>query len=158
MAPHPTVHRFLTGLALAILLVTGLIACQSIGMNFGAGSIAPADRIPLQPSGSRQGEGRADTGQLVVSYAYEILPGAQRQFRLRGGIASVRTRADSVSVLLNQVDDAGRVISKTILYASGYRPPTGTRRPATFDIILNLSPDTTAIAFSSHVIASRGRR
>lgn len=56
------------------------------------------------------------------------------------------------------LDSAGRVMATSVLYASGYKPPTYARRPRTFDTTLNLPSGAAAIAFGSYVKQSAGHR
>ena len=123
---------------------------------FSAAPVAPENRITLQPDGPHQGE--ADTGELVVAYAYRLAPESNQEIHVKGGIRSAKFRGDAVNVYLNFLDNAGNVLDKKILYASGYRRDVYVRRPSTFDTTLPLPPGTAAIAFSSYVKPSAGRR
>ena len=143
-------------LATATVLAVGLGACQTAGTVFSAAPIAPENRIPLQPKGSHQGE--ADTGEIVVAYAYQLGPESNQEIHVKGGVRSTKFRGDAVNIYLNFLDNAGNVLDKEILYASGYRRDVYVRRPSTFDATLSLPPGTAAIAFSSYVKPSAGRR
>jgi len=50
------------------------------------------------------------------------------------------------------------VLDRKVLYASGNRRNVYFRRPSTFDATLPLPPGTVAIAFSSYIKPSAGRR
>ena len=152
-AIHP-VHAFLVGVALAAVLAVGLAGCR--GFSLPHRPHAPAGGIALQPDGPLQG--MVDTGDLTVAYAYAVTFEPGRRLHLSGGVRSVRTRADSVTVYLHLLDSAGRVIDRSVLYASGYKPSSYIRRPSTWDISLALPPEAAAMAFSAHVQPSAGRR
>jgi hypothetical protein len=143
-------------LATAIVLAIGLGACQTARTVFSEAPIAPENRISLKPNGSHQGE--ADTGELVVAYAYRLGPESNQEIHIKGGIRSAKFRGDAVNIYLNFLDSAGNVLDREILYASGYRRDVYVRRPSTFDTTLPLPPTTAAIAFSSYVKTSSGRR
>ena len=152
---NPPIRR-IVNLATAIVLAVGLGACQTAGTLFSAAPVAPENRITLQPDGPHQGE--ADTGELVVAYAYRLAPESNQEIHVKGGIRSAKFRGDAVNVYLNFLDNAGNVLDKKILYASGFRRDVYVRRPSTFDTTLPLPPGTAAIAFSSSVKPSAGRR
>lgn len=151
---NPAIHASFTHLIVAALLLGGLNACQSIGSAFAPAPVDPDKRIALKPGGPHQGT--ADTGDLVVAYAYQLTPDSL--FHVTGGIRSIRFGADTANVYLNFLDDTGRAIERKVIYASGYRRDVYIRRPSTFDTTLPLPPDATAIAFSSYVQASSGRK
>jgi hypothetical protein len=148
--------RLAVVIAIGAILTAGLAACQSSGGLLSAGPVAPEKRITLQPAGPHQGE--ADTGELVVAYTYQLESDPHKAVHVNGGLRSVKFRGDGVTVYLNFIDNTGRVIEKKVLYASGYKRPTYIRRPSTFDTTLPLPPGAVAIAFSSYVQASSGRR
>ena len=156
MPPISPAIRSVVHLATAIVLAVGLGACQTAGTVFSAAPIAPENRIPLKPDGPHQGD--ADTGELVVAYAYQLGPESSREIDVKGGIRTAKFRGDAVNIYLNFLDNAGNVLDKEILYASGYRRDVYVRRPSTFDTTLPLPPGTAAIAFSSYVKPSAGRR
>jgi len=156
MPPISPPIRKVVNLATAIVLAAGLGACQTAGTLFSAAPIAPEKRIPLQPDGPHQGE--ADTGELVVAYSYRLDPESNQEIQVKGGVRSVKYRWDVVNIYLNFLDNAGNVLDREIIYASGYGRNVYVRRPSTFDTTLPLPPDTAAIAFSSYVKASSGRR
>jgi hypothetical protein len=156
MPPINPAIRNVVHLATAIVLAAGLGACQTAGTVFSAAPIAPENRIPLQPDGPHQGN--ADTGELVVAYSYRLGPDSSREIDVKGGIRTAKYRGDAVSIYLNFLDNAGNVLDKKILYASGYRRDVYFRRPSTFSTTLPLPPGTAAIAFSSFVKPSAGRR
>ena len=151
----PSVRR-VVNLATAIVLAVVLGACQTAGTVFSESPIAPEKRITLQPDGPHQGE--ADTGELVVGYAYQLGPESSRVIHIKGGLRTAKFRGDAVNIYLNFLDSTGNVLDREVLYASGYRRNVYVRRPSTFDTTLPLPPDTTAIAFSSYVKTSSGRR
>jgi len=148
--------RKVVNLATAIVLAASLGACQTAGTLFSAPPIAPEKRIPLKPDGPHQGD--TDTGELVVAYVYQLGPQSNREIHVKGGVRSVKFRGDAVNIYLNFLDNAGNVLDREILYASGYGRNVYIRRPSTFDTTLPLPPDTAAIAFSSYVKTSAGRR
>jgi hypothetical protein len=156
MPPISPAIRSVVHLATAIVLAVGLGACQTAGTAFSAPPIAPENRIPLKPDGPHQGD--ADTGELVVAYAYRLGPDSSGEIEVKGGIRTAKYRGDAVNIYLNFLDNAGNVLDKKILYASGYRRDVYVRRPSTFDTTLPLPPGTAAIAFSSFVKPSAGRR
>ena len=156
MPPICSLIRSGVYLATAIVLAVGLGACQTAGTLFSAAPVAPENRITLQPDGPHQGE--ADTGELVVAYAYRLAPESNQEIHVKGGIRNAKFRGDAVNVYLNFLDNAGNVLDKKILYASGYRRDVYVRRPSTFDTTLPVPPGTVAIAFSSYVKPSAGRR
>ena len=120
------------------------------------GTIAPERRITLQPGGPHQGE--ADTGGVLVGYAYQLDPASDNTIHVRGGVRKMTFRGDSLNIYLNFLDDTGRVVDKKVLFASGNRRNVYFRRSSTFDTTLPLPPETTAIAFSAYVKPSSGRR
>jgi len=156
MPPISPSRRSVVNLTTAIVLAVGLGACQTTGMMLSAAPVAPENRITLQPDGPHQGE--ADTGELVVAYAYRLGPESNQEIHVKGGIRSAKFRGDAVNIYLNFLDNAGNVLDQKILYASGYRRDVLVRRPSTFDTTLPLPPGTAAIAFSSYVKPSAGRR
>ena len=156
MPPISPSRRSVVNLATAIVLAVGLGACQTAGTLFSSPPIAPENRITLQPDGPHQGE--ADTGEIVVAYTFRLGPESSREIDVKGGVRSVKFRGDAVNVYLNFLDNAGNVLDREILYASGYRRDVYFRRPSTFDTTLSLPPGTAAIAFSSYVKPSAGRR
>lgn len=156
MKPGHPFLRLLFSLAIIAVLMAGLCACHSTGLTRPTEPMAPEKRIALQPSGPHSGE--ADTGDLVVAYTYELAAEPTRELHVKGGIRNVRFKGDAVNVYLNFLDYTGSVVEKKILYASGYKRSTYIRRPSTFDTTLPLPPGTVAIAFSSYVKASAGRR
>jgi len=156
MPPISPSRRSVVNLATAIVLAVGLGACQTAGTLFSSPPIAPEKRITLQSDGRHQGE--ADTGELVVAYAYRLGPESNQEIHVKGGIRSAKFRGDAVNVYLNFLDNAGNVLDREILYASGYRRDVFVRRPSTFDTTLPMPPGTAAIAFSSYVKPSAGRR
>jgi hypothetical protein len=152
MVSKHVIHQVVIGLKAAAFLTAALSACQSMGTV----SIAPDKRIALQPAGPHQGE--ADTGDLVVAYAYRLLPEPEHRIEITGGIRSSRIRGDYINVYLNFVDDTGHVLQRKILYSSGYKRDVYIRHPSTFDTTLPLPPETSAIAFSSYVQPSSGHK
>jgi hypothetical protein len=136
-------------MAIGAILTAGLAACQSSGGLLSAGPVAPEKRIILQPNGPHQGE--ANTGELVVGYAYQLGPASENTIHVEGGVRRMTSRGDSLNIYLNFLDSAGRVIDKKILFASGDRRNVYFRRASTFDTTLPLPPETAAIAFSSYV-------
>ena len=156
MLPINPAIRSVVHLTTAIVLAVGLGACQTAGTLFSAAHIAPENRILLQPDGPHQGD--ADTGELVVAYAYQLGPESNQEIQVKGGVRSIKFRGDAVNIYLNFLDNAGNVLEREILYASGYGRNVYIRRPSNFDTTLPLPPDTAAIAFSSYVKPSAGRR
>lgn len=156
MGSNHSFHNALFSVAIITVLMAGLGACQSAGTLTPGPSIAPERRIALQPSGPHQGE--ADTGELVVAYSYQIRPESKKEIHVKGGVRSTKFRGDAVNVYLNFMDNAGNVLDRKVLYASGNRRNVYFRRPSTFDTTLPLPPGTVSIAFSSYVKASAGRR
>lgn len=156
MPPISLPTRVVTNITLLILFAGGLSACQTAGTMFSAAPVAPEKRITLQPDGRHQGE--ADTGELVVGYAYQLGPESSRVIHVKGGLRSAKFRGDAVKIYLNFLDSTGNVLDRKILYASGYRRDVYVRRPSTFDTTLPLPAGTAAIAFSSYVKPSAGRR
>jgi hypothetical protein len=152
MESKHVIHQFVIGLIMAAFLTATLNACQSMG----TASIAPDRRIALQPAGTHKGE--ADTGDLVVAYTYRLLTEPEPQIQISGGIRSARYRGNKTSVYLYFVDDTGKVLERKILYSSGYKRDVYVRRPSTFDTTMPLPPETEAIAFSSYVQFSSGRK
>lgn len=138
------------------MLAAGLIACQHGGSSWAAGPIAPERRIPLHPGGPHQGE--SDTGDLIVGFVYQLGPGPDHTIHVKGGVRKMTFRGDSLNIYLNFLDGSGSVIAKKVLFASGTRRDVFFRRPSAFDTTLPLPPGTTAIAFSSYVKPSSGRR
>ena len=149
-----TAHEGLGIVALVALLAAGMIGCQSFRLP--ARPHAPVDGIALQPGEPSQGT--VDTGDLVLSYAFAVTFTPARQLHLSGRVVSVLARADSMTVYLNFLDSSGNVMDSTVLYASGFKPPTYIRRPGSFDTTLTLPPGAAAIAFGSAVQTSRGHR
>jgi hypothetical protein len=143
-------------MAIGAMLTAGLVACQSSGGLLSDSPVAPEKRIPLRPGGPHQGE--SDTGGVVVGYAYQVVPEPDKAIRLSGGVRRMKFRGDSLNIYLNFLDDYGRIIDKKVLFASGNRRDVYVRRPAAFDTTLTLPPEATAIAFSSYVKPSSGRR
>ena len=148
------VHQAFSFTALAALLFIGLAGCQGLGLP--SRPHAPASGIALQPDGLIQGE--VETSDLTVAYAYAVTFEPRRQLYLSGRVRNTRIQVDSVTVYLHLLDGSGHLIDRSVLYASGYKPPTFIRRPRTFDITLELPDGVAAIAFSSHVKHSAGRR
>jgi len=148
--------RRLVSLVIVAMMAAGLAACQSSGGLLASGPIPAERRITLQPGGPHQGE--ADTGGVVVGYAYQLGPASDNSILLKGGVRKMTFRGESLSIYLNFLDDTGTVIDKKVLFASGNRRNVYFRRSSTFDTTLTLPPETTAIAFSSYVKPSSGRR
>lgn len=143
-------------MAVGAMLAAGLAACQSSGGLLSAGPVAPEKRIILQPGGPHQGE--ADTGDIIVAYTYQQTPDPAREINLKGGLRQAKYRGDSLNIYVNFLDNTGRVLQKKVLFASGYKRDNLSPRPAVFDTTLPLPPGTVAIAFSSYVKTSAGRR
>lgn len=139
---------------LAAIVAAGLSGCRSFSLP--SGPYSPEGGIALQPDGPLQGV--VDTGDLTLAYAYAVTFEPARQLRLSGGVRSVRFKADSVNVYLHLLDSTGRVMEKSVLYASGFKPSTYLRRPRTFDTRVALPPGAASMAFSSYVKRSAGRR
>jgi hypothetical protein len=156
MKPNHPIFRPPLSLAIIVVLMAGLSACQSTGMMHLTRTIAPEKHITLQPAGPHQGE--ADTGELVVAYTYQLAPDPDKALHVKGGIRRVKFRGDAATVYLNFIDNAGNVLDRKVLYASGNRRNVYFRRPSTFDTTLPLPSGTISIAFSSYVKASAGRR
>jgi len=156
MGSYPSIHLALYRLGLIAVLMAGLSACQSTGTLAPGPPIAPERRIALQPSGPHRGA--ADTGELVVAYTYQLMPDPAREIYLKGGLRQAKYRGDSLNIYVNFLDNTGRVLQKKVLFASGYKRDNLSPRPAVFDTTLPLPPGTVAIAFSSYVKASAGRR
>lgn len=150
---RPLQNVFCSVTAIA-LLTAGLAGCQ--GFRLPPRPHAPANGIALQPGEPSQGA--VDTGDLTLSYGFAVTFEPSRQLHLSGKVLSLRTGADSVTVYLNILDSAGHVMDTSVLYASGFKPPTFVRRARDFDTTLPLPPGAAAIAFSSSVQASRGHR
>ncbi len=140
--------------ALAALLSIGLAGCQGLGLP--PRTHAPAEGVALQPDGLIQGV--VDTGDLTVAYAYAVTFEPKRQLYLSGRVRKTRFQVDSVTVYLHLLDSSGHLIDRSVLYASGNRRDVYFRRPRTFDITLKLPDGVAAIAFSSYVKLSSGRR
>lgn len=141
--------RLAVSMAVGAMLAAGLAACQSSGGLLSTGPVAPEKRIILQPGGPHQGE--ANTGELVVGYAYQLGPASENTILVKGGVRRMTSRGDSLNIYLNFLDSAGGVIDKKILFASGDRRNVYFRRSSTFDTTLPLPPETAAIAFSAYV-------
>ena len=156
MGSNHSFHHALFNVAIITVLMAGLGACQSTGTLAPGPSIAPERRIALQPSGTHQGE--ADTGDILVAYTYQLKPDPAREIYLKGGLRQAKYRGDSLNIYVNFLDSTGRVLHKKVLFASGYKRDNLPPRPAVFDTTLPLPPGTVAIAFSSYVKASSGRR
>lgn len=140
--------------ALALLLSMGLGACQSTGL-FGQNLTVPeGKRITLTPGGPRSGA--ANTSDLTVSYEYQLLD--PQALRLSGRISGLQWRSDSVTVSVVFTDAEGRVLERQLVFSTGYRPSTYELRTWRFDHQLKLPAGTTAMAFDSMVIESRGHR
>jgi hypothetical protein len=146
------VPDILLGVALAAIVAAGLAGCQTL--SFPRGDYAPANGIALQPDGPLQGV--VETKDLTVSYGYAVTFEPARKLHLSGSVRSIRGRAAGVTVYLHLLDSTGGVIDSSVLYASGFKPPSYLRRPRTFDVTLALPPGAAAIAFSSMVQPSRG--
>ena len=144
----------LLGMALATIVAAGLAGCRS--WSFPSSPYTPKGGIALKPDGPIQGV--VDTGDLTLSYAYAVTFAPARQLHLSGGVRSVRFKADLVNVYLHLLDSAGRVIDKSVLYTSGFKPSTYHRRPSTFETRITLPPGAAAMAFSSYVKRSTDRR
>jgi hypothetical protein len=147
-------HEILCIVAAIALLTAGLAGCQ--GFRLPPRPHTPANGIALQPG--EPGQGAVDTGDLTLSYGFAVTLEPSRQLHLSGKVLSLRTGADSVTVYLNILDSAGHVMDTSVLYSSGFKPPTFVRRARGFDTTLPLPPGAAAIAFSSSVQASRGHR
>ena len=93
-----------------------------------------------------------------MAYTYQLKPDPTREIYLKGGLSKSKYRGDSLNIYVNFLDDTGRVLQKKVLFASGYRRDNLAPRPAVFDNTLPLPPGTVAIAFSSYVKPSSGRR
>ena len=156
MGSNHSIQHALFSAALIAFLITGLGACQSTGTLAPGLAIAPERHIALQPSGPHQGE--ADTGDILVAYSYQLKPDPAREIYLKGGLRQAKYRGDSLNIYVNFLDNTGHVLQKNVLFASGYRRDNLAPRPAVFDNTLPLPPGTVAIAFSSYVKASAGRR
>jgi len=154
MPPIRPLQNVLCRAAAIALLAAALSGCQSFGLAPAAHF--PADGIALQSTEPVQGT--VDAGNLTLSYAYAVTSTPSRQLHLSGRVNSLWARADSVTVYLHILDSAGRVMETSVLYASGYKPPTYLRRPSTFDTTLNLPSGAAAIAFSSYIKQSAGHR
>lgn len=154
MKPIRLLTDVLLGMALATILAAGLSGCRS--WSFPSPPYTPAGGIALQPDGPTQGV--VDTGDLTLSYAYAVTFEPERRLHLSGGVRGVRFKADLVNVYLHLLDSAGRVIDKSVLYTSGFKPSTYHRRPSTFETRVTLPPGAAAMAFSSYVKRHSGRR
>ena len=149
-----TAHEGLGTVVLVALLTAGLIGCQSFRLP--PRRHVPANGIALQPGEPVQGT--VDTGDLTLSYTFALTFEPSRQLHLSGRVLSLRTRADSVTVSLDILNSAGHVMDTSVLYASGFRPPTYIRRPGRFDTTLALPPGAAAIAFTAFIQPSAGHK
>ena len=143
-------------MAIGAVLAITLAACQTGGGSWATTTIPPERQITLQPGGPHQGE--SDTGGVVVGYAYQIVPGEEQAIHVRGGVRHMKFRGDSLNIYLNLLDSSGAVLEKKVLFASGNRRNVYFRRSSAFDTTLPLPAGTTAIAFSTYVKPSSGRR
>ncbi len=154
MKPIRPVPTFLYATAMVAMLAAGLAGCRSFSLS--PRPHVPANGIALQPREPVQGT--IDTGDLVLSYALAVTFAPARRLHLSGRVLSARTRADKTTVYLHLLDSAGHVMDTSVLYASGFRPPTYIRRPESFDTTLALPPGAAAIAFTSFIQPSAGHK
>jgi hypothetical protein len=143
---HPS-YRTVSYIAALAFLAAILVACQSSGAGFRSEIIPPERRIPLQPTGTHQGE--FDTKELVVGYAYQVTEGPQRELHIQGGVRKVRFKSSVVNVYLDLLDSTGLVIQKKVLVATSQTRGSLIKRPRTFDTTLVIPPEAKYMAFRS---------
>ncbi|MGB3211012.1 MAG: hypothetical protein WBB19_09940 [Desulforhopalus sp.] len=99
----------------AVLVLLVLVAFGFSGCAW-RGTVVPVeDRIVFSEQEKRQGEFRA--GRLAVDYRYSL---AGSNMTLDGQIY-YRGSVDSLDVRVLFLDTAGTILSRTIVYSSGYR-------------------------------------
>lgn len=145
-------------LALAFMLAAALAACRSDGPLRAERIIVPERRIPLQEGGPHAGQ--ANAGRATVAYQYVRHPSDESAVNLTvaGKILQVQRKSIQVNIYLLALDQGGRVVSRDVLFASGFKRSSNIRISWTFDKTLDLPPETTGIAFDAYTRASRGRR
>ena len=143
---------------LALLMLVALIACQSNGPTMFEQTIPPNRWIPLTDGGPH--EGQANASSAVVAYAYTRLPSSKPDVSLevKGRIVSVESNIDQVNIYLLALDGQGKTISRTVVYASGYRRSVYFRQSWGFEKFVSLPPETATMAFHAYTRRSRGRR
>jgi hypothetical protein len=146
------------GLGLALLLLVTLVACQSNGPTMFDQTIPPERQIPLAEGGPHKGQ--ADASSAVVAYAYKQLTSSRPDvnLELKGQIISVDRNIDQVNIYLLALDGQGKSISRTVVFASGYRRSVYFRRSWRFEKFVSLPPETAAMAFHAYTRRSRGRK
>ena len=143
---------------LAPLILVVLIACQSNGPTMFEQTIPPKRWIPLADGGPHKGQ--ADASSAVVAYSYTRLPSSKPDVSLevKGRIVSVESNIDQVNIYLLALDSLGKAISRTVVYASGYRRSVYFRQSWGFEKFVNLPPETATMAFHAYTRRSRGRK
>ncbi|MDJ0811879.1 MAG: hypothetical protein QNJ01_17370 [Desulfobacterales bacterium] len=104
--------------------------------------------------------GKANAGSAVLSYTYERLPSSKPDVNLaiEGQILSVRGDVDQVNIYVLGLDGEGKAISRTVVFASGYRRSVYFRQSWGFQKYVTLPPETAAMAFHTYTKRSRGRK
>ena len=145
---------------LTLLVVAALLtACQSDGRPVFDKIVPPEKHIPLMDGGPHQG--RADTGETLVAYAYTRQPSSDSEVALhvQGQVLDVRISAMMVNIYLLALESDGNVILRRMLYTTGYRSrSTYFRLSWSFDKTVTLPPETAALAIDSQTRVSRGRK
>lgn len=157
---HGSTWRGNARIAITLFLTVILLAaCQSDGQPVFDKTMPPDRRIPLLEGGPHAGT--ADTGELVVDYAYTRQPSSSNEVTLhvQGSIVGMRRGSLIANVYLMALESDGKVILRRALYSSGFKTRSSYFRPTwTFDKTVTLPPETSALAIDSYTRLARGRR
>ena len=158
--PYGSRWRGNARIAITLFLTAILFtACQSDGRPVFNKTMPPERRIPLLDGGPHAGT--ADTGELVVDYAYTRQPSSSNEVTLhvQGSIVGMRRGSLIANVYLMALESDGKVILRRVLYSTGFKVRSSYFRPTwTFNKTVTLPPETSALAIDSYTRLDRGRR
>ena len=143
---------------LTLLVVVVLAACRRNGPTLFDQTIPPHRWIELMDGGPHTG--KANAGSAVLHYTYKRLPSSKPDINLsiEGQILSVQGDVEQVNIYVLGLDGQGKAISRTVIFASGYKRSVYFRQSWGFQKYVTLPPETAAMAFHTYTKRSRGRK
>ncbi len=143
---------------LTLMVVVALAACRRNGPTLFDQTIPPNRWIQLMDGGPHTG--KANAGSAVLAYSYERLPSSKPDVSLsiEGQILSVIGDVEQVNIYVLGLDGQGKAISRTVVFASGYKRSVYFRQSWGFQKYVTLPPETAAMAFHTYTKRSRGRK